>query len=105
MPTVLSSHGEFTVGNNGLVRKKNMYSYGEWTNAFPVYFNFPEYKQYHGKIHDTIDILDIGYIDDQGEYVPPEGDFRAWQKGNEKWHKEQECATLPLSPEGEFING
>jgi hypothetical protein len=50
----------------------------ESPDAYPeiTQFNVREHERFRGEIKSTVDILDIGYMDDLGYYQPPEKDFR-----------------------------
>ena len=71
--TVYSSHGNLTIGRvTGEVIEKVVESDEE--NPFPIAkFDLEEWKKHYQKeVHDSFDILDLGYWDDEGAYVEPE---------------------------------
>ncbi len=78
---VYGSHGDLTVATaSGRVLAYEPIGDGDYRNV--TFFNIAEWRQtYPGEVPHQIDILDIGYWTQEGEYVPPVADWRADKRG------------------------
>lgn len=78
---VYGSHGDLTVASaSGRVVAYESIGDGEYRNI--AFFNIAEWRQvYPGEVPHQIDILDIGYWTEEGEYAPPVADWRADKGG------------------------
>jgi hypothetical protein len=78
---VYGSHGELTVASaSGRVLAYEPIGDGEYRNI--TFFNIAEWRQvYSGEVLRQVDILDIGYWTEEGEYTPPVADWRAEKGG------------------------
>jgi len=78
---VYGSHGDLTVASaSGRVLAHEPIGEGEYRNI--TFFNIAEWRQaYPGEVPHQIDILDIGYWTEEGEYAPPVVDWRADKGG------------------------
>jgi hypothetical protein len=70
--------GELTVSaSSGHVLEYDDMGYGDNEYAAIVFVNVDEWRNSHpGDVPDRIDILDLGYWTDTGEYEPPKNDWR-----------------------------
>ncbi len=70
--------GELTVSaSSGQVLEYDDMGYGDNEYAGIVFVNVDEWHNSHpGTVLDRIDILDLGYWTESGEYEPPENDWR-----------------------------
>ena len=73
--TIISSHGHFQIDENGEVLSHEVSP--SWDAPIPISFDVDEFRRTYGRLDGAIDILDIGYTMPDGEYEPPEPDFRA----------------------------
>lgn len=73
---VYGSHGDLVVASmSGRVLEYHPIGEGEYSAV--AFFNVAEWRQaYPGNIPDHIDILDIGYWTQEGEYAPSVEDWR-----------------------------
>lgn len=73
---VYGSRGDLTVATaSGRVRTYEPTGQGDYRNI--TFFNIAEWRQtYPGEVPHQIDILDIGYWTQEGEYAPPVVDWR-----------------------------
>lgn len=78
---VYGSHGDLTVARaSGRVLAYEPIGDGEYRNI--TFFNIAEWRQtYPGEVPGHIDILDLGYWTEEGEYAPPAADWRAEKGG------------------------
>jgi hypothetical protein len=78
---VYGSHGDLTVASaSGHVLAYEPIGEGEYRNI--ALFNIAEWRQaYPGEVPRQIDILDIGYWTEEGEYAPPVADWRTEKGG------------------------
>lgn len=74
---VRSSYGDIRIDHDGTVleicwcdKSRSRYI------ADTVRFDIAEYHRYYGKIDREYDILDLGYWDKRGRYVPPHNSYR-----------------------------
>ncbi len=76
---IISSHGYFRADEAGKVTHRKL---SDEFGPRPVFVNWTEWDiAYPGEQRPTeMDILDIGYIDDIGDYVPPCADWRGDRK-------------------------
>lgn len=74
--TVYGSHGDLVAASaSGRVLEYAAIGDGEYSAI--AFFNIAEWRQaYPGEVPGHIDILDIGYWTEEGEYAPPVGDWR-----------------------------
>ena len=73
MPYIISSNAHpdhsdiaFEIADDGTILDAHLDP--EWTEGIPQRFDTAEFVQTYGELDDTIDILDIGYWDEKGEY-------------------------------------
>lgn len=78
---VYGSHGDLTVSvTSGRVVAYEPIGDGEYSHI--AFFNIAEWRQaYPGEIPEQIDILDIGYWTEEGEYAPAVEDWRKDRRG------------------------
>jgi len=76
---IISSHGYFRADEDGKVTHRKL---SDEFGPKPVFVNWTEWDiAYPGEQRPgEMDILDIGYIDDIGDYVPPCADWRGDRK-------------------------
>ena len=76
--TILSSHGHFVIDENGLVLSHELdLGPDGWGQPIPAHFDVAEFIQTYGKLTESIDVLDIGYTNPDGQYEPPASGWRA----------------------------
>jgi hypothetical protein len=91
--TIYSSHGEIGIDENGNILAAELYCHHDkmgcdhcnFCKDFAVgsgVFNVQEYINVYGQLDDSIDILDIGFTDLNGNYEPPCEDWREDIKNN-----------------------
>ncbi len=78
---VYGSHGDLMVASvSGRVLDYLPIGYGEYRNI--TFFNVAEWRQtYPGEVPHQVDVLDIGYWTQEGEYAPPVADWRTDKRG------------------------
>ena len=79
---VYGSHGDLTVASaSGRVLAYEPIGDGDYRSI--TFFNIAEWRQaYIGEVLHQIDILDIGYWTQEGEYAPPVVGWRAEKGGS-----------------------
>lgn len=89
---VSSSHGQITINyNTGYVISCVGDKKGELKKI--VKFDIEEYRKYYGKVHDSYDILNLGYWNNEGVYEDPCQDWREnrEERLSEEWAREWGC--------------
>jgi hypothetical protein len=78
---VYGSHGDLTVSSaSGRVLAYEPIGDGEYRTI--AFINIAEWRQtYPGEVPHHIDILDLGYWTQEGEYAPPAADWREGKGG------------------------
>ena len=101
MPDIRSSnahpdHGDiaFEIADDGTILSSHLDP--EWAEGIPQRFDTAEFVQTYGELDDCIDILDIGYWDENGEYEPPESEFRSLVAEELGLQEESDDTDLPI---------